>query len=245
MKILKLLALSLFFIGIILTVSSCQKDPIPTNPSDDSFSSSDFELIIIDNTESDISDGDESYEIIILPAYGYSDEDCESMGWEKRKDNGNHYGYYKHEFKREKRGFRLHLGFILRKMNNKFEFTSTQIDSIKLYIQEHITCVRAQMLILRNSEKVIIDSANQVRDSLIIQAKNEGWTREQLRDSLIELNQRTRLELRDNPIRLEVCLAVKACRLDFFTKIELILTPEQYLIWLEWKEKLPEINCGY
>lgn len=244
MNKIKLLGLTLFIIGFILTVSSCQKDPIPTDPSEDNFSSDEFELIIIDNTESDIGDCDESYEIIIIPAYGYSDDDCRDMGWELKKDRGNHYGQRKHEFKKEKRGYKLHLGFILRKLNNKFEFTSEQIDSIKLYIQDHIECVKTQMLLLRSSEHLIIDSANHVRDSLIVQAKNEGWTKEQLKDSLIELNKRTRIELRENPIRLEVCVAIKACRMELFNRIELILTPEQYLIWLEWREKLPEINCG-
>jgi len=244
MKNIKLLALSFVVFGFIMTMSSCQKDPLPTDPSKDNFSSSDFELIIIDNTECDMSDGDETYNIQMLPAYGYSDEDCESMGWEKRKDNGNHYGNYKHDFKKEKRGFKLHLGFILRKLNNKFEFTPEQIDSVKLYIKDHIACVKAQMIILRDSEKRIIDSANQERTFYIQIAKDSSWTTEQLKDSLKALNLRTRLALKDNPVRLEVCLAVRDCRLDFFNRIESILTPDQYLIWLVWKDKLPEIKCG-
>ncbi|MBI5325782.1 MAG: hypothetical protein HZB41_11025 [Ignavibacteriae bacterium] len=240
MKKINYLLLWLFAAGLILGISSCTKEPLTSpNTTEDSFSSKDFELIIIDNTESDFSDCDESSMIIMLPAYGYSDDDCESMGW-KHEDNGNHYGQYKHNFKKEKRGYKIHLGFVLRNLN----LTTEQIDSIKIYIQDHISCVKTQMILLRDSERAIIDSANQERQELIDSAKNGGWTREQLRDSLKSLNQRTRAALRDNPVRLEVCVELKACRLDLFTRIETILTPEQYIIWLEWKDKFPEIKCG-
>ncbi|TAL70745.1 MAG: hypothetical protein EPN82_01230 [Bacteroidetes bacterium] len=239
MKYIKLFALCFIVAGFIVMVSSCTKEPTQPSSNKDTFSSSDFELIIIDNTESEIEDGDESNVIIMLPAYGYSDDDCKAMGWEIKSDRGNHYGQYKHMFKKN-RGYKIHLGFVLRNLN----LTTEQIDSIKIYIHEHITCVSNQMVILRTSEKAIIDSANQKRLALIDTAKAQGWTDAQLKDSLISLNQSTRVALKDNPVRLEVCIELKACRQDLFSKIELILTPEQYLVWLEWKDKLPEIKCG-
>lgn len=239
MKNIKLSALIILVACSVIILSSCTKEPTQPSSNNDTFSSSDFELIIMDDTESEIEDCDDSNVIVMLPAYGYSDDDCKSMGWEIKSDRGNHYGQYKHMFKKH-RGNKIHLGIVLRNL----KLTTEQVDSIKLYIIEHINCVTSQMLILRASERAIIDSANRQRLVIIDSAKAQGWTYEQLRDSLKTLNQNTRLALKDNPVRLEVCLELKACRQDLFSKIELILTPDQYLVWLEWKSKLPEIKCG-
>jgi hypothetical protein len=226
--------LSLFVVGLMMTMSSCEKATDPTN---DMFSSSEFELPVTDNTPSDLQDATETAEFMMLPPEGYSNEDCKFMGWNGDRDggNGSRWGDM-----RNGRGQRLHLGIILRKL----DLTQEQIDAIKILIRAHMDCVRDAMQMLRESERAILQAANEERRQIMQQAKEEEWTREQLKQALQDLAQRTREALQNNPVRLEVCEIIKACRVTLLDGIEALLTPEQLVIWLEWRAQLPEIKCG-
>jgi len=83
MKRLSVLMLSLFVVGLFMTMSSCQKSTGPTN---DMFSSTEFQLPVTDNTPSDIQDASETSEFMMLPPTGYSNEDCQFMGWNGSRD---------------------------------------------------------------------------------------------------------------------------------------------------------------
>ncbi|OGU12477.1 MAG: hypothetical protein A2X61_02645 [Ignavibacteria bacterium GWB2_35_12] len=235
MKRLSVLMLSLFVVGLFMTMSSCQKSTGPTN---DMFSSTEFQLPVTDNTPSDIQDASETSEFMMLPPTGYSNEDCQFMGWNGSRDgrDGGRFGDM-----RNGRGQRLHLGMILRKL----DLTQEQIDAVKLLLREHMDCVRTAMQRLRESERAILQSANQERRTIMQQAKEEGWTREQLKAALQELAQSTREELKNNPVRVEVCLAIKDCTKTLLDGIEaLLLSTEQLEIWTSWRDSLPEIKCG-
>lgn len=234
MKRISVIMLSMFVVGLIMTMSSCQK---PTDPTNDMFSSSEFQLPVTDNTASDIQDATEASDFMMLPPTGYSNDDCQFMGWASGRDgrDGGRFGDM-----RNGRGQRLHLGMILRKLN----LTQEQIDAIKLLLRAHMDCVKTQMQILRESERAILKAANQERRSIMEQAKNEGWTREQLREALKALAMRTREALQNNPVRLEVCLAIKDCMKTLLDGIEALLTPDQLIIWSEWRNALPDRPCG-
>ncbi len=225
----------LFAVGIILSLVSCKKAQQPTSPTTyNQFSSSDFSLPPADNTPSDIRDCDENDDIELQPPSGYSDEDCKVLGWGHLKIKMHGHGMM------GKQGKWFYLGFILKKMN----LTTSEIDSIKIVIQEYDTCVSESMVALRDSEAVIIKAANQKRQIILDSLKSGTYTEAQARDSLIQLNIRTRDSLLNNPARLTACNAVKACREIFFANIELILTPSQMAIWLEFKATIPDIKCN-
>lgn len=230
MKRLSVLMLSLLVVGLLMTMSSCQK---PTEPTTDMFSSAEFQLPVTDNTPSDIQDATETSDFMMLPPTGYSNEDCQAMGWATGRDGGR-FGDM-----RNGRGQRLQLGMILRKLN----LTQEQIDAIKLLLRAHMDCVRTQMQILRESERAILQAANQERRAIMKQAKDESWTREQLKAALQALAQRTREALKNNPTRLQVCLAIKDCTITLLDGIEALLTPDQLTIWLEWRNNLPDKPC--
>ncbi len=235
MKNLKVLLLSMLVVGFLMTVSSCQKNP--TSPTEDIFNSTEFQLPVTDNTPSDIQDATETSEFMMLPPEGYSNDDCQFMGWNGSRDgrDGGRFGDM-----RNGRGQRLHLGIILRKLNLKQE----QIDAIKILLRERMDCVRTAMQRLRESERAILQAANQERRAIMQQAKDEGWTREQLKAALQALAQRTREALKNNPVREEVCLEIKDCTKTLLDGIEALLTPEQLVIWQEWRGKLPDKPCG-
>jgi len=233
MKRFSLLMLSMFVVGLLMTMSSCQKSTEPTN---DVFSSNEFQLPVTDNTASDIQDATETSEFMMLPPTGYSNDECNFMGWNGSRDgrDGGRFGDM-----RNGRGQRIHLGMILRKLN----LSQEQIDAIKLLLRAHMDCVRTQMQILRESERAILKSANEERRAIMKQAKDESWTREQLKEALKALALRTRDALKNNPVRLEVCLAIKDCTKTLLDGIEALLTPEQLPIWLEWRGALPDKPC--
>ena len=79
MKKLSLVMLSITIVGLMMTFSSCQNNP--ANPSGDMFSSSEFQLPVTDNTESDLQDATETNDFMLLPPTGYNNEDCQFMGW--------------------------------------------------------------------------------------------------------------------------------------------------------------------
>ncbi|MBI5325783.1 MAG: hypothetical protein HZB41_11030 [Ignavibacteriae bacterium] len=236
MKNFRVLFLSMLAIGLLMTVSSCQKNP--TSPTDDMYSSSEFQLPISDNTQSDIQDATETSEFMMLPPDGYSNEDCQVMGWGSGRGSmmdGGRFGDM-----RNGRGQRLHLGMILRQL----DLTQEQIDAIKVLLRAHMDCVRTAMQRLRESERTIIQAANQERRQIMQTAKDEGWTREQLKQALKDLAQRTREALKNNPVRVEVCEEIKLCRETLLDGIEALLSEEQLVIWLDWRNNLPEIICG-
>ncbi|TAL70746.1 MAG: hypothetical protein EPN82_01235 [Bacteroidetes bacterium] len=236
MKKLSLVMLSMLLVGLLMTFNSCQKNP--TNPSDDMFNSTEFQLPVTDNTQSDLQDATETNDFMLLPPSGYTNEDCQFMGWGSGRGSmmdGGRMGDM-----RNGRGQRMHLGMILRKLN----LTQDQIDSIKVLLRAHMDCVREQMHILRESERTIIQQANQERRQIMQQAKDEGWTRVQLKQALKDLALKTREALKNNPVRTEVCEAIKACNKTLLDGIEALLNAEQLIIWQEWRNNLPDVPCG-
>lgn len=130
----------------------------------------------------------------------------------------------------------FYLGRILRLL----ELTDEQKELIKEIIADHRDCVQEQMLILRQSEKAIIERANAERQKIMEKVQAGEMTREEARKELYKLNQATREALQNNPVRAEVMAALLDCRDALFSAIKEVLTEEQLAKFNDWLEKFKE-----
>ncbi len=234
MKRLTAVSLAGLLVVMLLVFSSCQKNQ-PTSPSTDQYSAQDFSLPPVSNTPSDMSDATDIADIQMQVPNGYSNEDCQVMGWSGNQGMG---------MNTEMRGGGLQRWLYLGRILRQLKLDSTQVQQIKGFIKDYISCVHDAMVALRQSEKTIIQNANQNRRLILDSLKNGQITVKEAMADLRLLNQTTRQELKDNPARITACEAIKACRETLFTNIESVLTPDQLTIWDAWKATLPDIPCS-
>jgi hypothetical protein len=234
MKKLTAVLLSVLTAVMLLVISSCQNTQ-PTNPTTDQYSVQDFSLPPVSNTPSEMSDATETQDMQMQVPSGYSNEDCKVMGWGGSQGMGMNTETLGGGLQRW-----MYLGNILRQL----KLDSTQISEIKGFIKDYISCVHDAMVALRQSEKVILQNANQERITILDSLKNGQITVKETIADLKLLNQTTRQALKNNPARLVACEAIKACRDTLFTNIESVLTPDQLTKWLAWKANVPDISCS-
>jgi len=115
------------------------------------------------------------------------------------------------------------LGRILKELN----LTEEQKAQVREFFNQYRECVKAAMMALRESEKQIIDQANQARRQVMEQLKNGEIDRQTAMEQLRQINQRTREALLNNPVRQQTLEQLKNCWETLITNIKNILTEEQ------------------
>ena len=114
------------------------------------------------------------------------------------------------------------------------ELTDEQKAELRPFFEAHFACASDLLLTLRESERAIIQSAREERQSIMAQFRAGELTREEAIAELRQLNLRTKQALLENPEREAAREALKECRDLLLENIASILTEEQLLIWEEW-----------
>ncbi|MGB9851672.1 MAG: Spy/CpxP family protein refolding chaperone [Candidatus Kapaibacteriota bacterium] len=132
------------------------------------------------------------------------------------------------------------IGRILKELN----LTDEQIAQVQEFMQEYRDCVKNALLTLRESEKQILQQANQQRQQVREQLKNGEITKEQAWQLMQQINQNTREALMNNPVRQQVLQQLKDCWDTFINNIKSILTDEQKALFEELLAKYKNNRGG-
>lgn len=121
------------------------------------------------------------------------------------------------------------LGRILRELN----LDSLQKEQVRTFLAEYRDCVKSALQMLRESERLIIQAANQERRQVLDDLKNGVIDRHEAYRRLMQINQETRNALMNNPVRQQVLQQLKDCFATLIDNIRNILTDEQKALFDE------------
>lgn len=136
------------------------------------------------------------------------------------------------------KGKHIALSQIFKKLN----LSADQKAQLKVFQDEHRECVRLAMQTLRETEREIIQTANEQRKAIMQQVKDSIITKEVAKVQLQELAAATRSELRNNPARAIAEAVLLECRNTFISNITAILTEEQLVKWNQFLERMNPEN---
>lgn len=136
--------------------------------------------------------------------------------------------------------FMVPLGRILKELN----LTEEQIALVREFMAEYRDCVKNALLPLRESERQIIQQANQERATVMQQLKNGEIDAQTAREQLRQINLRTREALMNNPVREQALQQLKECWDTLIANIKSILTPEQQALFDELLAKYKNNRGG-
>ncbi|MFN3306373.1 MAG: Spy/CpxP family protein refolding chaperone [Candidatus Kapaibacteriota bacterium] len=125
--------------------------------------------------------------------------------------------------------FMVPIGRILKELT----LTEEQITQIREFMAEYRDCVKNALLPLRESERQIIQQANQERRTVMEQLKNGEIDRQTAMEQIRQINQRTREALINNSVREQALQQLKQCWETLIANIRSILTPEQQALFDE------------
>lgn len=132
------------------------------------------------------------------------------------------------------------LGRIFRELN----LDSSQKAQIRAFIIEYRDCVKSILQTLRESERLIIQAANQERRQVVDDLKNGVIDRQEAFRRLMQINQDTRNALMNNPVRQEVLQQLKDCFTTLIENIRNVLTEEQKVLFDELIQKYRDKRNG-
>ncbi|ROL58220.1 hypothetical protein D9V84_00350 [Bacteroidetes/Chlorobi group bacterium Naka2016] len=132
------------------------------------------------------------------------------------------------------------LGRILKQLN----LTDEQKAQIQEFMQAYRDCVKSALMALRESERQILQQANQARQQVREQLQSGAITREEAWQQLRQINERTREALINNPVRQQVLQQLKECWDTFIANIKSILTDEQNALFDELLAKYKDNRGG-
>ncbi|MEJ5287229.1 MAG: hypothetical protein CH6_3635 [Candidatus Kapaibacterium sp.] len=132
------------------------------------------------------------------------------------------------------------LGRILKQLN----LTDEQKAQIQEFMQAYRDCVKSALMALRESERQILQQANQARQQVREQLQSGAITREEAWQQLRQINERTREALINNPVRQQVLQQLKECWDTFIANIKSILTDEQKALFDELLAKCKDNRGG-
>lgn len=136
--------------------------------------------------------------------------------------------------------FWLPLGRILVQLN----LTDEQKEQVKTFLLEYRDCVKGALQTLRESERAIIQSANEQRRQVMEDLKNGVIDRQTAMERLRTINQETRQALMENPVREQVMQQLKDCFDTLINNIKSILTDEQKALFEELLAKYKDWRPG-
>lgn len=118
--------------------------------------------------------------------------------------------------------------------------TERQIAAIKGFMKERDDCIRRLMLMLRESEKDILQRANKAKREVMLALKNGEITREEAAKKLAAINKAAREALKNNPVRIRIMEQIKKCEDTFFENVGSVLDREQKAKWDAFVKKYIE-----
>ncbi|MCX7909507.1 MAG: hypothetical protein N2560_08335 [Ignavibacteria bacterium] len=136
--------------------------------------------------------------------------------------------------------FMVPLGRILKQLN----LTDEQKTQVREFISQYRDCVKNALMALRESEKTIIEGANQARQNVMEQLKNGEIDKETARQLLKQINERTREALMNNPVREQVLQQLKECWETLIANIKSILDDNQKALFEELIAKFKNNRGG-
>lgn len=136
--------------------------------------------------------------------------------------------------------FMTPLGRILRELN----LDSLQKEQVKTFLAEYRDCVKNALQTLRESERLIIQAANQERRQVLDDLKNGVIDRQEAYKRLMQINKETRNELMNNPVRQQVLQQLKDCFATLIDNIRNILTNEQKALFDELIQRYRDKRNG-
>ncbi len=125
--------------------------------------------------------------------------------------------------------FMVPLGRILFQLN----LTDEQKEQIKGFILEYRDCVKQALQALRESERAIIQNANEQRRQVLDSLKNGFYDRQTAWQRLRQINEETRQALMNNPVRETALQQLKDCYNTLIENIKSVLTDEQKALFDE------------
>lgn len=123
-----------------------------------------------------------------------------------------------------------HLRYVLRLLG----LSEDQVEQIRQAIREHRMEVAALLEQLREVSQPILDAANAERREIAQRLQNGEITREEALRLLHELNERTRMAIRSNPLAASILQAICEARQGLFETIRQILSEAQQIEWDGW-----------
>jgi len=125
----------------------------------------------------------------------------------------------------------------------RLKLSVTQATTLKTYMKDHMDCIKAAEMALRDSEKPIMDNARTQQKAIMDQVKAGTMTRADAKIALKTLNDATRKALNENPARQAACIAMEACKKALNDQILAMLTDAQKAIFQAWLDKQPVVDC--
>jgi len=170
-------------------------------------------------------------EIALLaePEINFADQDHEfsivNDGWPEDLDEASsHHGHHGHHHGPGPH-FRIHL---MRACFDSLNLSVAQIDSIRHAVAVRNQCIRPHLLQIRMIHMQIMHQHNQQRLSLMHDYHNGVITHQQLMHALQVLRQSIRNAMLNHPGRQQHLQAIHQCHVAFFTKLQSIMTTQQW-----------------
>ena len=134
-------------------------------------------------------------------------------------------------------------GSHLREVLERVALSTDQLQQIRLLLESFRTEARAAIEGLREVNRPIVAAAN-VERAVIVEALRDGEiTREEARQQLDELNQRTRNAIRNNPDNEPFLVALCEARRDLFDGIRAVIADSMQDLWDVWAAGNRSVNC--
>ena len=119
---------------------------------------------------------------------------------------------------------------------SKLNLSDRQKLAIRGFMQEHAGCAAVHRLAVHKIHHELIRHANAVRAEYLASYKAGTITREELDQKLVSLKAKLREEIMASEARKMHLHALRRCRMELFTKIESVLSPEQLPLWNRWMQ---------
>jgi hypothetical protein len=124
--------------------------------------------------------------------------------------------------------------FRFRPIFQNLNLTQTQLDSIKVFMQEQNDCQRIARAEFYNTIIVFIDRANTQRQAVIDSAKQGLLDRQSAMQRFVQINREMHLAIANSGAQQTLRTALQACTETLFANIRSILTTEQLVKWDTW-----------
>lgn len=126
----------------------------------------------------------------------------------------------------------------LTKFLNSLKLTRDQMILLKAAINDYKLCRSELNIKIKRIYKEILTKANDQRTLLMRQYKAGEITKQELKSSLENLHQRTKIALKESLSKVNVNDYLKKCYRSYMENVKLILNMDQWKRWVEWHKAL-------
>lgn len=125
----------------------------------------------------------------------------------------------------------------LRFLFDKLNLSKEQMRKLHYAFQKYNKCRFHLFVQLKKLNHEIIKKANDKKHELLKKYKAGQITEAQLKQALHKLKLHTKYLLKNNPARKQIIVNLHKCHKEFIENIRLILTKEQWAMWVKWHKK--------